>query len=49
MIDPNNVTNYERTQKELEEFILFAVLVANKNSTHAAKAPDFLLRTKEGR
>lgn len=44
MIDPANVTNYERKQAELEEFLLFCVMVANKNSERSAKALDFLLR-----
>lgn len=47
MIDPTNITNYERTDEELEEFLLFCVLVANKNSDRMAKALDFLLRQGE--
>ena len=32
MIDPNNVTNPARTAAELEEFLLFCVVVAGKNA-----------------
>jgi len=32
MIDPNNVTNPSRTAAELEEFLLFCVVVAGKNA-----------------
>jgi hypothetical protein len=32
MIDPLNVTNFERSQAELEEFLLFGLFVAGKNS-----------------
>lgn len=43
MIDPQKITDYSRTQYKLEEFLLFCVFVANKNSDHAAKVLDFLL------
>jgi hypothetical protein len=36
MIDPNNVTNTARTAAELEEFILFCVVVAGKNADQQA-------------
>ena len=32
MIDPNQVTNTARTPEELEEFLLFCVVVAGKNA-----------------
>ena len=32
MIDPSNVTNPARTPTELEEFLLFCVVVAGKNA-----------------
>jgi hypothetical protein len=32
MIDPNNVTNAARTPAQLEEFLLFCVVVAGKNA-----------------
>ncbi len=43
MIDPNNVTNPARTEGELEEFLLFCVVVAGKNADQqAAKLERFL-------
>ena len=43
MIDPNNITNYNRTQAELEEFLLFAIVVAGKNSkVQAQKLNEYL-------
>jgi thermostable 8-oxoguanine DNA glycosylase len=43
MIDPNNITNFNRTETELEEFLLFCVLVAGKNSeVQAKKLQEFL-------
>jgi len=46
MIDPEKVTNFNRTDKELEEFILFWVCAAGKNGRTAARCLDkFLLFT----
>lgn len=43
MITPHNITNYNRTQAELEEFLLFAILVAGKTAkTQAEKLNLFL-------
>jgi hypothetical protein len=43
MIDPNNVTNTVRTPEELEEFLLFCVVVAVKNADQqSAKLERFL-------
>lgn len=43
MIDPNNITKFDRTEEELEEFLLFSILVAGKNSNiQAKKLSDFL-------
>jgi hypothetical protein len=43
MIDPNNVTNPARTPAELEEFLLFCVVVAGKNADQqSAKLERFL-------
>lgn len=43
MITPTNITNYNRTQEELEEFLLFAILVAGKTAkTQAEKLNQFL-------
>ena len=43
MIDPSNVTNAARTAAELEEFLLFCIVVAGKNADQqAAKLERFL-------
>jgi hypothetical protein len=43
MIDPSNVTHFGRTDEELEEFLLFCVVVAGKNADQqAAKLEGFL-------
>ena len=43
MIDPTKITNYNRSIKELQEFLLFAIVVAGKNSKiQAKKLDDFL-------
>jgi hypothetical protein len=43
MIDPSNVTNPARSPEELEEFLLFCVVVAGKNADQqAAKLERFL-------
>jgi hypothetical protein len=43
MIDPNDVTNPARTPAELEEFLLFCVVVAGKNADQqSAKLERFL-------
>jgi len=43
MIDPKTVTNFERTPQELEEFMLFSIVVAGKNAfVQANKLEDFL-------
>lgn len=43
MIDPYNITNYNRTQYELEEFILFCVAVAGKTAKVIARQLDLFL------
>jgi hypothetical protein len=43
MIDPEKVTNYNQTDKELEEFILFWVCAAGKNGRTAARCLDKFL------
>jgi thermostable 8-oxoguanine DNA glycosylase len=43
MITPHNITNYNRTQSELEEFLLFAILVAGKTAKTQAKKLDLFL------
>ncbi|HEY5227069.1 MAG TPA: hypothetical protein VIJ19_00940 [Opitutaceae bacterium] len=43
MIDPNKVTNASRTPAELEEFLLFCIVVAGKNADQqSAKLERFL-------
>jgi thermostable 8-oxoguanine DNA glycosylase len=44
MVDPINFTNYNRTDNELEETILFGLLVAGKNALTTSKLLDALLR-----
>jgi thermostable 8-oxoguanine DNA glycosylase len=43
MITPTAITDYNRTQEELEEFLLFCILVAGKNSNQTAKKLDLFL------
>ena len=44
MIDPYNITNFNRTQNELEEFLLFCIVVAGKTAyIQAQKLQDFLI------
>jgi hypothetical protein len=43
MIIPHQITNFNRTQEELEEFLLFSIMVAGKSSTQTAvKLEKFL-------
>jgi thermostable 8-oxoguanine DNA glycosylase len=43
MIDPRKVTNFERTNEELEEFLLFSIVVAGKGAfQQATKLDQFL-------
>lgn len=43
MINPTTITNYNRTEAELEEFLLFAILVAGKTAkTQAKKLEAFI-------
>jgi thermostable 8-oxoguanine DNA glycosylase len=50
MIEPHNITNYNRTQAELEEFLMFAIIVAGKTAkTQAEKLNQFIkLKSKLG-
>ena len=43
MIDPNNIINFNRTDAELEELILFLVCVAGKKASTVARNLDFWL------
>lgn len=43
MINPNYITNYQRTEGQLQEFLLFCVMCAGKSSTvQAQKLSHFL-------
>lgn len=43
MIDPTKITNFQRTQSELEELLLFCIIVAGKTaSIQARKLEEFL-------
>lgn len=37
MVDPFNVTDYNRTDRQLEEFLFFCVFVAGKNAVQTAE------------
>lgn len=43
MVDPYNVTKFDRSREELEEFALFATLVAGKPAHRMAKLLDKML------
>jgi thermostable 8-oxoguanine DNA glycosylase len=48
MINPTTITNYNRTEAELEEFLVFAILVAGKTAkTQAKKLEQFLATANE--
>lgn len=44
MITPATITNYDRTEEELEEFLMFAILVAGKSAEQQAKKLDEFLK-----
>lgn len=46
MINPENITNFNRTEEELEEFLMFAILVAGKKAKQQAKKLDAFLSFK---
>lgn len=46
MIDPSKVTNFNRTPEELEEFLLFAIVVAGKSAYQQAEKLDKFLEYK---
>lgn len=48
MIDPEKVTNYEQTEKKLEESILFWVCAAGKNGRTAVRCLNYLLNDING-
>lgn len=43
MITPEKITDYNRTEADLEEFLLFAILVAGKKASTTAKKLDSFL------
>ena len=47
MIDPLNVTNAARSPEELEEFLLFCVVVAGKNADQQARKLELLLQGRK--
>jgi endonuclease III len=47
MIEPTTITNYNRTQAELEEFLLFAILVAGKTAKTQAEKLEAFLKSKK--
>jgi len=44
MIDPHNITNFSRTQYELEEFMLFCICVPNKSANRVKYLLEELLQ-----
>lgn len=47
MVDPFNCTIFDRTDAELEEFVIFCLMVAGKNATTTSKLlSQFLIRRK---
>jgi len=48
MIDPNNITNFNSTEKELQEVLLFWVCVAGKTASTMARGLDKLLNSLKG-
>lgn len=43
MVDFLNITNFNRTKEELEEFLIFSILVAGKKADSTAKKLDLFL------
>jgi thermostable 8-oxoguanine DNA glycosylase len=48
MIDPTKITNFNSTDNELEEVLLFWVLVAGKNASTISKALEKILNSLKG-
>lgn len=44
MIDPTRITNFKRTKSELEELLLFCIIVAGKTASIQAKKLDLFLK-----
>lgn len=47
MINPTTITNYNRNQRELEEFLLFSIMVAGKSASGTAKKLNQFLTHRE--
>src|SRR5580658_9218545 len=47
MIDPNDVTDPSRTGAQLEEFLLFCIVVAGKNADQQTRKLDAFLQGRE--
>jgi thermostable 8-oxoguanine DNA glycosylase len=47
MITPTTITNFNRTEAELEEFLMFAILVAGKGAEQQAKKLEAFLDDKK--
>ncbi len=45
MIDPSNITNFSRTKEELEEFLIFCLLVTGKNARTTSRLLEDLLKS----
>jgi hypothetical protein len=43
MIDPTTITRYDRTEPELEEFLLFCIMVAGKRADTTSRCLDMFL------
>ena len=46
MITPTDITNFSRTASELQEFFIFALFCAGKNSDYASECLDRILSQK---
>ena len=46
LIDPKDITNYNRTDDELQTFWIFCILVAGKNSDTTARLVTKLLKDR---
>ena len=48
MIDPSDVTKYDRTEEELEEWLLFCIVAAGKTAkTQARLLENFLTSLRD--
>lgn len=47
MIDPTNITNYNRNQGEMEEFLLFSIMVAGKSAKVTSQKLDSFLAQRD--